>query len=166
MSEAKPETAGGGALSRSGAWVGIVLGLVALLGGGAIFYLQNFEHYHPVDGLTEISVGGARFAVSDYRGLDHEAWPLRLRGCFTLADPEGALAAGAPAAKAEPFGAPDWFECWDAAAIDSDLKAGRAKAVIAETSGSGAFRQERIVVIHPDGRAYQWRRMKNDEAGR
>ncbi|MEM9724637.1 MAG: DUF6446 family protein [Pseudomonadota bacterium] len=149
------------ALKSSGAWVVLAIAGVAAIGGAAIFYLQNFDHYRPVAGLTEIEIGGAPFAVSDYDGLDHEGWPLRLRGCFMLADPAAAMAAGQRVEGAEPFSAPDWFECWDAARIDADLKAGRAQAVIAETSGSGEFAQQRIVVIYADGRGYQWRRLVN-----
>lgn len=164
MSAAGDPQPSGGGVRASGSLVALVIAATAALGGGVIYYLQNFEHYKPVTGLTEISIGGARFGVSDYDGLDHDGWPMRLRGCFKLSDPEGALAAGRATARAEPFGAPDWFECWNAAEIDADLKAGRAKAVIAETTGEGEFTRERIVVVYPDGRAFQWRRLQKDGA--
>lgn len=151
----------GAPLSRSGSWIGIAILLIAAVGGVAIYYLRNFEHYRQVSGLEEITIDGARFAVSDYQGLDHQSWPQRLRGCFRLKDPEGALALARPAVDAVPYAAPSWFECWDAEALHAALKNGAAKAVIAESRDRGGFVQERVVAIFPDGRAYQWRRQRD-----
>ena len=140
----------------------VIIGLFAatVIGGAGAYYLQGYHYYEPVSGLAEVEIGGRPFAVEGYEGLDNGALPLRLRGCFRLRDPEGALAAGDAAADPEPFAAPGWFECWDAPALDADLKAGRARAVIAERGGEGEFATERVVAIYPDGRAYQWRRLR------
>lgn len=140
----------------------IGLGLVIAVGGAGLYYLQGHHYYQRVSGVASITIGGASFAVTGYDGLDNPALPLRLRGCFTLTEPAAALAAGAPTEKFEPFAAPGWFDCWDPAALDRDLKAGRAKAVIAERAGEGDFATERVVVIYPDGRGYQWRRLQKD----
>lgn len=145
---------------RAGQWVVVLLLGTAAIAGVSLYYLQNQYFYDRVTGVESVTIGGRAFAVSAYDGLDNASRPLRLRGCFRLADPEGAVAAGAPAEDAEPFDAPDWFECWDAAAIDEDLKAGRAQAILAESVGIEGFVTERLIAIYPDGRAYQWRRIE------
>lgn len=109
------------------------------------------------------SIGDQPLAVTAYRGLDNTALPLRLRGCFEFDDPALALSAGPPAQEPAPFDAPFWFGCWRAAEIDEDLRAGRAQAVVAETSRSGEFFLQRVVAIYPDGRGYQWRRFVDAE---
>lgn len=150
----------------SGQWVGraVIISMLvfAAVAGGALYYLQGFHYYQRVAGLASIEIGGQSFAVSGYEGLDNPVLPLRLRGCFRLDDPDGALSAGGEAASPAPFAAPFWFECWDPAALDADLQAGRAQAVLAEIAGEGDFETQRIVVIYPDGRAYQWRRLSKD----
>ena len=164
MSDTKGgEAADAAPLSRSGSWIGIAILLIAAIGGAMIFYLRNFEHYRQVSGVEEITISGARFAVSNYQGLDHQSWPQRLRGCFRLKDPEGALALAKPAPDAVPYAAPGWFECWNAEALHAALKDGSAKAVIAESHDRGGFVQERVVAIFPDGRAYQWRRQRDKD---
>ncbi|MEO1122273.1 MAG: DUF6446 family protein [Pseudomonadota bacterium] len=148
---------------RAGQWIVIGMLSVAVVTGVSVYYLQNFFFYDRVTDVSSIQIGDRDFAVSEYDGLDNRARPLRLRGCFKLADPEGALAAGSLAPDAAPFDAPEWFECWDAAAIDADLKSGAAQAVLAESTTANGFTTERLVAIYPDGRAYQWRRIFEDD---
>lgn len=147
---------------RSGTLVGVGIGVATAVAAIAAYSLQT-SFYERVEGLDEIEIGGDAFAVSDYQGLDNDARPLRLRGCFVLDDPAAAIAAGPPADEPVPFNAPSWFECWDAAELDADLSAGRATAVVAETAGEGRFATERVVAIYPDGRAFMWRRLIDDE---
>ena len=146
---------------RSGHWVVIGIAAVTVIAGVAVFYLDGFYHYKRADGLDAIEIGGQSVTVRDYIGLDNPALPLRLRGCFTIEDPAAAIAAGELRQDIEPFGAPFWFECWDAEQIATDLKSGRAKLILAETAGSGDFVTERLVAIYEDGRAYQWRRLRD-----
>ena len=149
---------------KAGAWIGIGLIASALIGGAAIFYLQAFYYYKPVKDLPEIRIGGLVYPLSAYDGLDDTATPLRLRGCFTLE--EGADAAAEAIAltpkadRAEPFGAPFWFDCWDPARIAADIASGEAVALSAERGGEGDFAHERVVALYPDGRGYQWRRLQ------
>ena len=131
--------------------------IVAALALG-LWMRQTFD-YQPVEGLTEISIGGQSFEVRDYVGVDNPDAPSRLRGCFTVLDPEGAVAAGTPAPGFEPFAAPDGFDCWRPKEMHEDLLAGRATALIAEVAKGRAANFERIVVVYPDGRAYQQRRL-------
>lgn len=145
---------------KSGTAIGIGFAVIAVVAGAAIYYLQGFAYYSRVDGLSAVSIGGRDFAVTEYQGLDNKSLPLRLRGCFRLADPQAALEAGTPDPEAAPFEAPFWFDCWDVERLARDLRSGAAKAVIAEQETQGDdFRTERIVAIYPDGAAYQWRRI-------
>ncbi len=156
---------------KSGTMIGVGLGVGAAVALAAGLWLNTFTYYEPAPPTDAVTIGGASFAVADFQGLDNASLPLRLRSCFTLADPAGAVAAGetpaltparAPGQPDEPpapFDAPYWFECWDAAAIDADLKAGRATVIVAGARRVGEFTFERLIAIYPDGRAYQWRRL-------
>ena len=147
---------------NAGRWIVVGLAAFCVVAGAGLYYLQGYHYYERVEGVAEIEIGGEPFGVSDYVGLDNAALPLRLRGCFRLDAPDAAIAAGPSAKNAAPFAAPSWFDCWDPAQIDADLEAGRAVAVSAETAGEGDFATERIVVVYPDGRAFQWRRLASE----
>lgn len=135
----------------------IVVGLIlfAAVFGVALWWAQD-AHYDRVGGLTTVTIAGATVPVSDYRGLDGDSSPLKLRACFT-ADP--AAVVGPEAADAVPLATPDWFECYDPAAIAAALASGEARAVVAET---GAADIRRIVAVYPDGRAFMWRQAPAD----
>ena len=127
--------------------------LIAAVAGAGLWYAQVYAYYQPVEGVASVRIGGAEVAVSDYRGLDGQSSPLKLRGCFTV-DP--ALVTGPAPRKATPLIAPGWFDCFDAEAIGLALEQGAARAVVAEAAPQGF---ERIVAVFPDGRAYQWRQV-------
>jgi hypothetical protein len=117
-----------------------------------------YAYYQSVTGLISIEADGGRLQVVGYEGIDADTSPLKLRGCFRI-DPaslEGAPAAEDPA----PLIAPSWFDCFDAEAIGADLEAGRARAVIAAEDEPAGF--DRIIAYYPDGRAYQWRQLRED----
>ena len=147
---------------KSGTALGIGFALTAIGAAAAIYYIQNIWFSKIDDGRESVRIGGQDFAVSGYRGIDHPSLPQRLRGCFQFEEPAAARAAAPEAKDAVPFDAPSWFDCWDAAEIDADLKAGRAAAVLAEPAGTEDFAAERIVVVYPDGRGFQWRRLKSE----
>lgn len=129
------------------------LGAVAAAMGAGLYYALVFAWHEPVDGLPSVAVAGVDVAVSDYRGLDGAASPLKLRACFTV-DP--ALIVGPAADKPTPLVAPGWFACFDAGALGAALERGEARAVVAETAPAGFAR---IVAVFPDGRAYMWRQV-------
>ena len=131
----------------------LVLGLAlftAVFAAG-LWYAQVYAWWTPVDGLDSVRIAGADVAVRDYRGLDGDSSPLKLRGCFRL-DP--AAVDAPPAADPAPLVTPGWFDCFDAAALGAALEAGEARAVEAGRDPEG-FR--RVVAIFPDGRAFLWR---------
>ncbi len=127
--------------------------LVAAVAGVGLWYAQVYAYYERVEGVASVRIAGAEVAVSDYRGLDGQSSPLKLRGCFTV-DP--AQVTGPAPRKAAPLIAPGWFDCFDAEAIGTALERGEARAVVAEAAPPGF---ERIVAVFPDGRAYQWRQV-------
>lgn len=127
--------------------------LIAAAAGAGLWYAQVYGYHQRVDGLPSVVIGGAAVPVADYRGLDGDASPLKLRGCFTV-DP--ALVAGPAPRKAAPLIAPGWFDCFDAETIGVALERGEARAVVAEVAPPGF---ERIIAVFPDGRAYQWRQV-------
>lgn len=148
---------------KSGTVFAIGLSVLAAASLGVGMYLNLYVYYRLVDGVTTLRIGDADLAVSAYQGLDNDALPLRLRGCFEFDDPEAALEAGEPARDPAPFDAPFWFSCWDAAALDADLRAGRARARVGDTAQAGEFFLQRVVVVYPDGRGFQWRRFVDAE---
>lgn len=142
-------------MALSGKMVAGGMVAVAAVFGIGMWYAQQRGYYDTVTGLDSVTVEGRAFAVSGYEGTDGSTSPLKLRGCFVLDDPAGALAAGVPAPGAVPLTTPDWIECFDEDAILADLRAGRATAIMAgEDEGDGA---DLYMAIYPDGRGYAWR---------
>jgi hypothetical protein len=143
----------------NGTVVAVGLGALGVLFGAGLWYAQIHAWYDRVDGLTAVTVAGVPVPVTDYAGLDGDATPLKLRGCFRL-DPAALPDAPAPA-KPTPLTAPGWFDCFDARALSDALADGRARALVAASGEPVGF--DRIVAVFPDGRAYQWRQLS--EAG-
>lgn len=144
----------------NGKIIGIaILGITAIF-GAAQWYFQTRAYYAPVT-LQTLEVTFADGTLETLRPLTAEAIdadtsPLRFRACLTL-DPETAarlVAAAPPVVEAVPLIAPDWFGCFDAAAIGDALASGAAQAVLAQTEvRPGA---DRVIAVFPDGRAYVW----------
>ena len=127
--------------------------------GAALWWFQVFAYYRTVDGLMVVDIAGRPVQVVGYRGIDADSSPLKMRGCFRLdpgALPEDAAAAEDPA----PLIAPFWFGCFDAEALGADLEAGRARALVAARDEPEGF--DRLVAVYPDGRAYQWRELREE----
>lgn len=132
-------------------------GLVAfaVLFGVALWWFQTRAWYarETAEGPRPVFIAGRAVLVEDYDGIDADTSPLKLRGCFRLTGPVVAPAAATP----EPPVTPGWFDCFDAAALDADLKTGAATAWLAEFNQPYGF--DRILAAYPDGRAFQWRQI-------
>jgi len=140
---------------RSGTILASAMIAAATVFGVGMWYAQQHSYYEQVEGLTEVVINGQPFAVTGYIGTDGETSPLKLRGCFQLADPAAALAAGETTADAVPLTTPRWIECFDAAQIDADLRSGAARGIMAGLDeGDGA---DLYMAIYSDGRGYVWR---------
>ena len=140
-----------------------------LLIGGAVFlavfipalwYTQFYAFYYDLPETSEITVADRTVPVRDFRGIDADTSPIKLRACMAL-DP--AALDGLPQAdKPDPLVAPGWFECFDAGEIVKGLEAGTAKAYLA---ASGEFHgAERMIAVIDDGHAYMWRQLSPEFA--
>ncbi|WBU65395.1 DUF6446 family protein [Paracoccus aerodenitrificans] len=142
--------------------------LSAILAGAAVYYLQVYGFYDPVDeiaGAQEIQIvttdGRAEaIAVSDFRGIDADSSPLRYRSCFVLDDGasvENAAAYDGPT----PLVGPNWFNCYSAKALTADLESGAARAYLVQPDIETGV--DRVMAVYPDGRAFAWHQL-NDSA--
>ena len=130
--------------------------ICAAVAGIAMYYLQVYGYYDELEPQIGYQVatpegGTARLEIADFRGIDSASSPLRYRACFTVV---GALPDMVERPGSEPLNAPDWFDCFDAAAIGEDLVAGRARAVLVEADAPWGF--DRVMALYPDGRAFVW----------
>ncbi len=142
-------------MAKTGSLLAGGIVVVASVFGAGMWYAQQQSFYDTVSGLASVRIGTSDFTVSDYEGTDGVTSPLKLRGCFRLADPAAALAAGKPAPDAVPLTTPDWIECFDEEAIFADIQTNRASAIMAgDDEGDGA---DLYMAIYPDGRGYAWR---------
>ncbi len=128
---------------------------VALAAGAGLWYSQTYAYYETQDGLEEITAFGDPWPVSNYRGIDADTSPLKLRACFTV-DWDYAPSETYKA-EAEPLTAPSWFDCFDAETIAKDIDADQATVILAEKNVPFGF--SRYIAQYPDGNAYMWRQI-------
>ncbi len=130
---------------------------VALAAGAGLWYSQTYAYYERQDGLSEITAFGDPWPVSNYRGIDANTSPLKLRACFTV-DWDYAPS-DTYKAEAEPLTAPSWFGCFDAEKIAKDIEADKAVVLLAEKNAPFGF--SRFIAQYPDGNAYMWRQIND-----
>ncbi len=133
-----------------------VLGIVvvALLGGAAIYYLQEYGFYREVTAdlvVTRADGSVQPLAVTDLTAIDADSSPIRFRACFT---PVAFPADARPYPGAEPLNAPTWFSCFDAAAIGGALEGGTARAYMGQENVIWGI--DRILAVTEDGRGFAW----------
>ncbi len=134
--------------------VGILLGIAVAVGIG-LWYAQNNAYYVEVNGLRTVEVSGEALAVSDYRGIDAETSPLKMRACFSTR--WDIVPTFEFQEVATPLLAPRWFDCFDAERLHKDILAGEATAILAEDNNPYGF--SRFVALYPDGQAFMWRQI-------
>jgi len=140
--------------------------LTAVIAGAAIYWVQEYAYYRPVEPasaaavirLTDLSGGVEPMLADAFEGIDADSSPLRFRGCFhtpmslallsetyvTYEDPA-------------PLIGPKWFSCFDANRIGADLETGAAIAFLSERNIHPGV--DRVVAVYPDGRAYAWQQL-------
>ena len=128
---------------------------IALAAGAGLWYSQTYAYYERVDGLNEIIAFGDPFPVKNYRGIDADTSPLKLRACFDV-DWDYAPSE-THKEEAEPLTAPRWFGCFDAETLAKDIAADKAVALLVEENVPFGF--SRYVAQYPDGRAFMWRQI-------
>lgn len=146
-----------------GKFVSIVILLCALVAGGAMYYLQVYHFYAPVEanGTTDVMLteqqSGEVKAVSyqSFDAIDAYSSPIRYRACFTtdmtLEELNGKYETYE---RAEPLVAPGWFSCFDAVEIGAALESGRAAAFLGIRDITYGI--DRVVVITEDGKGFVW----------
>lgn len=136
---------------------------VAILAGAAVYWLQVYAFYAPVEPasadaemrLTTIEGVVEPILSEGFDGIDSDSSPIRFRACFTTPQSMAMLTETYqtyPAAT--PLTAPAWFDCFDAAAIGAALEQGTAVAFMGEENITYGI--DRVVAIFGDGRAYAW----------
>ncbi|GLQ34576.1 hypothetical protein GCM10007939_08590 [Amylibacter marinus] len=122
------------------------------MGAGLWYSIQN-AYYNEITDVTEIMAYGDAFPVKNYRGIDADTSPLKMRACFDVdwdyfpTDEYKDIAT--------PLIAPNFFKCFDAKEIGADLQAGNATAILAQENEPFGF--DRFIAQYEDGRAFMWR---------
>ncbi|NUB45147.1 histidine kinase [Fertoebacter nigrum] len=144
----------------------VVILMIALLAGVALYYTQVYAYYQPVAftpgdeiRLTPI-IGDAPEVIvaNNIEGIDADSSPLRFRACFTTPLSQALLTETYRVYdSAEPLNAPGWFDCFDAPRIGRALETGEAIAFLSVPEISPGV--DRVVAVFPDGRAFAWHQL-------
>ena len=145
---------------------GVILAF-ALFAGAALYYLQVYAFYEEVDapaeGIMLMPLGGGEGEVipmEDFRAIDADSSPIRYRACFTTPYSLALLTETFQMVEdIEPRNAPNWFDCFDAAALGAELEAGTALTFLSQKNIH--FGVDRIVAVTDDGRGYVWHELND-----
>ncbi len=141
----------------------IAIVVITILFGIGVWYASTRAYYEQLDsaeiGLQRPDGSVLFLEVAGFEGIDAETSPLRFRACFAVE--AAVLPVITPEAMAyedpTPLTAPNWFDCFDAAAIGADLEAGEAQAWLGLRNIERGV--DRVVALYPDGRAYAWHQL-------
>tara|TARA_R110002096_G_C14653362_1_gene726648 strand:- start:806 stop:1681 length:876 start_codon:yes stop_codon:yes gene_type:complete len=136
--------------------MGGMLFAAAAMGFG-FWYSAEKAYYIDVSDVTEVMAYGDAFPVSNYRGIDADTSPLKMRGCFTV--DWDYIPTDEYKDIATPLIAPKSFDCFSAKQIDADLEAGNATAILSDENNPYGF--DTFIAQYPDGRAFIWRQIND-----
>ena len=148
--------------------IGIGILMIAVLAGAAMYYLQVYHFYEPVEAngttdvqLTNLVTGEPEPVLYEaFKAIDADSSPIRYRACFRTEMSQAMLTETYEMYEAaEPLTAPKWFDCFDADAIGAQLEQGTALAFLGEKNIQYGI--DRIVVITEDGRGYAWQQINS-----
>ncbi len=149
----------------SGKIVGILIMVIALVAGAGLYYLQVYGYYEQVETqevqlVSLTSEQPEPIPTDAFRGIDAESSPIRFRACFET-DLSLALLTETYVLLDDqtPRNAPDWFDCFDAAALGAELEAGTALPFLGQKNVR--YGVDRIVAITQDGRGYIWHELND-----
>lgn len=152
----------------SGKLLAIFLVLVALVGGGGMYYLQVYGFYTQVEAtgegdvqLTSLESGAPEpILYEDFQAIDAESSPLRYRACFTTPVSQALLTETFTLYDSPvPTVAPGWFDCFDADAIGAGLDEGTVMAFLGTANITYGF--DRVVAVDEAGRGFAWHQMND-----
>ena len=139
--------------------------LSALIAGAGLYYLQVYGFYDkvPATNVTLVSLSTAQpepIITDAFQGIDADSSPIRYRACFTTINSLALLTETYVLLDdVTPRNAPDWFDCFDAAALGAELKAGTALTFLGGKNVH--YGVDRIVAITDDGRGYVWHELND-----
>ena len=140
--------------------------VIALVAGGAMYWLQVYAFYRPVSlgagvEMRLVPIGSdvpEAIVVENFQGIDADSSPLRFRSCFTTPLSLGTLTETYQIYdKADPLLAPGWFDCFDARKIGEALLSGEAVAFLSEANVVQGV--DRVIAVFPDGHGYAWHQL-------
>ena len=139
--------------------------LSSVIGGIALYYLQIYGFYEPVE-VAEVELVSVvsdvpePISIDQFEAIDAESSPIRYRACFTTDMSLSLLSETFVGLEdATPRNAPHWFDCFDADAIAAELDAGTALPFLGQKNVE--FGVDRIVAITEDGRGYIWHELND-----
>ena len=143
-----------------GKFLAVLLLGSAVIAGASMYYLQVYGLYDEVktSDVQLVSVVDdlpESISFDNFQAIDSQSSPIRYRACFTT-DLSISLLSETYVGleKASPRNAPQWFDCFNAAAIGAELAAGTAVPFLGQKNVH--FGVDRIVAITDDGRGYIW----------
>lgn len=148
----------------TGKIMGIVIMLSALIAGAGMYYLQVYGFYDelPTQDITLVSLTSKQpeqIVTDAFQGIDADSSPIRYRACFTTPLSLPLLTETYVLSEATPRNAPDWFDCFDAAALGAEIEAGTALTFLGAKNVH--YGVDRIVAITDDGRGYVWHELND-----
>ena len=134
--------------------MGSMLVAAAAMGIG-LWYSTEKAYYVEITDVEEVMAYGDAFPVKNYRGIDADTSPLKMRACFNVdwdyypTDEFKDIAT--------PLIAPKSFDCFDSKKIGADLQAGNASAILSDENKPYGFNT--FIAQYPDGNAFMWRQV-------
>jgi len=151
-----------------GKFLTILILTAAIVGGGAMYYLQVYHFYDEVPSIpgtdvemTSLIHGGVEpILYDDFEGIDSDSSPIRYRACFTTTLSHATLTDTYVAYDdAVPLTAPAWFDCFNAEELGAALEDGKALAFLGTENIQYGI--DRIVAVHEDGRGFVWHQINH-----
>ena len=151
----------------NGKILGVVIVGAGLIAGVALYYLQVYAYYKPVNltqvdlRLTSVVTGEPDFFLyDDLHAIDADSSPLRFRACMTTSESLATLTEDFVIYdQAEPLVAPGWFDCFDATEVGEALEQDRAIAFLGQRDIIDGI--DRVIAVHEDGRAFAWHQLND-----
>lgn len=137
----------------------------AIIAGAGMYYLQVYGFYEAVyeEDVQLVSLTSEQpetIVFDNFQAIDAESSPIRYRACFTTTQSLAFLTESYVLVDdVDPRNAPNWFDCFDAAAIGAELEAGTALTFLGAKNIE--FGVDRIVAITDDGRGYVWHELND-----
>ena len=137
----------------------------AIAAGVALYYLQVHAFYTEVEQgevrlVSVVSEQPESIPFDDFQAIDADSSPIRYRACFRTDLSLALLSETYVGLDAlSPRNAPEWFDCFDAAAIGAEIVAGTALTFLSQKNIH--FGVDRVVAITQDGRGYVWHELND-----